>query len=361
MDASIAWVPPTRAAAVSVCAVAQRRLSPGVDCGSLLHGGAGAWHPKFVGALFLLFLRNRYPSFLLFLFSGEKEGGRRGPAWPVVRELGDAALPRRAERREWRRHRRPHRLHGWLRHQATALWRRRPPHRPAWERLGRIIPMAEGSAVSRAPFECVCGFTAGTSFAWEKHLALRNTPYSSVKHSRVIRSGGGDQAARRGPAASDFDEPLSSPHAEEAWSSNAVNSSMQSRPTPKALFHDRPSTAAPDTSYRSPSSYARQPLSSPTSASRAATTGMRLQEAAKRGDMDRVARLAVEILRLAQKGDPDGVLDIISDRTFSPSASRDPEFGRKPPARDIKFAANINALHQTSSGFAIEQVRGCGV
>ena len=221
--------------------------------------------------------------------------------------------------------------------------------------------MAEGSAVSRAPFECVCGFTAGTSFAWEKHLALRNTPYSSVKHSRVIRSGGGDQAARRGPAASDFDEPLSSPHAEEAWSSNDVNSSMQSRPTPKALFHDRPSTAAPDTSYRSPSSYARQPLSSPTSASRAATTGMRLQEAAKRGDMDRVARLAVEILRLAQKGAPDGVLDIISDRTFSPSASRDPEFGRKPPARDIKFAANINALHQTSSGFAIEQVRGCGV
>lgn len=355
MDASIAWVPPTRAAAVSVCAVAQRRLSPGVDCGSLLHGGACAWHPKFVGALFLLFLRSRYlflsfPTPFFFCTAG-----------PVVRELGDAALPRRAERREWRRHRRPHRLHGWLRHQATALWRRRPPHRPAWERLGRIIPMAEGSAVSRAPFECVCGFTAGTSFAWEKHLALRNTPYSSVKHSRVIRSGGGDQAARRGPAASDFDEPLSSPHAEEAWSSNAVNSSMQSRPTPKALFHDRPSTAAPDTSYRSPSSYARQPLSSPTSASRAATTGMRLQEAAKRGDMDRVARLAVEILRLAQKGDPDGVLDIISDRTFSPSASRDPEFGRKPPARDIKFAANINALHQTSSGFAIEQVRGCGV
>ena len=27
----------------------------------------------------------------------------------------------------------------------------------------------------------------GTSFAWEKHLALRNTPYSTVRHSRVFR------------------------------------------------------------------------------------------------------------------------------------------------------------------------------
>ena len=353
MDASIAWVPPTRAAAVSVCADAQQALIvvPSSTAGPVL-GTRSSWARCFFCFCAAVTSSSPFPPLNPLLFP------QRGP---VVRELGDAALPRRAERREWRRHRRPHRLHGWLRHQVTALLRRRPPHRPAWERLGRIIPMAEGSAVSRAPFECVCGFTAGTSFAWEKHLALRNTPYSSVKHSRVIRSGGGDQAARRGPAASDFDEPLSSPHAEEAWSSNAVNSSMQSRPTPKALFHDRPSTAAPDTSYRSPSSYARQPLSSPTSASRAATTGMRLQEAAKRGDMDRVARLAVEILRLAQKGDPDGVLDIISDRTFSPSASRDPEFGRKPPARDIKFAANINALHQTSSGFAIEQVRGCGV
>ena len=81
MDASIAWVPPTRAAAVSVCAVAQRRLSPGVDCGSLLHGGAGAWHPKFVGALFLLFLRSRYLFLsypLLFLHSRARREGAGG-------------------------------------------------------------------------------------------------------------------------------------------------------------------------------------------------------------------------------------------------------------------------------------------
>jgi hypothetical protein len=65
------------------------------------------------------------------------------------------------------------------------------------------------STYARAPFECICGFTAGnisqksdpdefylilmiffasgTSFAWEKHLALRNTPYSTSKHSRIIR------------------------------------------------------------------------------------------------------------------------------------------------------------------------------
>ena len=71
MDASIAWVPPTRAAAVSVCAVAQR-LSPGVDCGSLLHGGACAWHPKFVGALFLLFLRGAVTS------SSSRKGKKKG-------------------------------------------------------------------------------------------------------------------------------------------------------------------------------------------------------------------------------------------------------------------------------------------
>jgi hypothetical protein len=49
----------------------------------------------------------------------------------------------------------------------------------------------EETIEDQAPFECVCGFTAGTSFAWEKHLALRNTPYSSVKHIRVIRAAGG--------------------------------------------------------------------------------------------------------------------------------------------------------------------------
>ena len=50
-------------------------------------------------------------------------------------------------------------------------------------------------AWGRVPFECVCGFTAGTSSAWEKHLALRNTPYSSVKHSRVIRAAGDSEEA----------------------------------------------------------------------------------------------------------------------------------------------------------------------
>jgi hypothetical protein len=40
------------------------------------------------------------------------------------------------------------------------------------------------------PYECLCGFTAGSSFAWAKHLALRETPYSSIRHSRVIRAGG---------------------------------------------------------------------------------------------------------------------------------------------------------------------------
>jgi len=39
--------------------------------------------------------------------------------------------------------------------------------------ITRTTKDMSGEVVARAPFECVCGFTAGTSFAWEKHLALR--------------------------------------------------------------------------------------------------------------------------------------------------------------------------------------------
>jgi hypothetical protein len=69
--------------------------------------------------------------------------------------------------------------------------------------------------------------------------------------------------------------------------------------------------------------------------------------------MDRVARLAVEILRLAQQGDPEGVLEVISDRG---SAQSRPPLARA-PAQEIKFAASITAVHQRPSGIAIEQVR----
>lgn len=221
-----------------------------------------------------------------------------------------------------------------------------------------LVAMAEGTGAARAPFECVCGFTAGTSFAWEKHLALRNTPYSSVKHSRVIRAGGDVSHANK---SYETETPLRLSRVENERYDSADYENSGSNvpyPTPKALFRDRgPSAyAASPTSASKPiqSSYARP--ASPSS-SRSVINGIRLQEAAKRGDMDRVARLAVEILRLAQQGDPDGVLDVISDRSSSPTPSRDAGLpARKSPAREIKFSANITAVHQAPSGIAIEQV-----
>ncbi len=217
--------------------------------------------------------------------------------------------------------------------------------------------MSEGTGVARAPFECVCGFTAGTSFAWEKHLALRNTPYSSVKHSRVIRAAGEPSQPHKLPYG-EYDSPLGLSrlsHEREADHETSA-SSMPPYPTPKALFRDRPSYAALDSTpvKPAPSAYARSP--SPTSQaqnSRSVINGIRLEEAAKRGDMDRVARLAVEILRLAQQGDPEGVLEVISERGSTPS--RQPP--AHAPAQEIKFAANITAVHQRPSGLAIEQVR----
>ena len=220
--------------------------------------------------------------------------------------------------------------------------------------------MSEGTGAARAPFECVCGFTAGTSFAWEKHLALRNTPYSSVKHSRVIRAGGDASPMNKSYESETLGlSRLDSERHERHDAADYENSAPSvPYPTPKALFRDRPSTYGSPQSFSStkplPSTYARP--SSPTG-SRGVINGIRLQEAAKRGDMDRVARLAVEILRLAQQGDPDGVLDVISDRSLSPTPTRDiSPPARKPQMREIKFSANITAVHQAPSGIAIEQV-----
>jgi hypothetical protein len=226
--------------------------------------------------------------------------------------------------------------------------------------------MSETGGSPRAPFECVCGFTAGTSFAWEKHLALRNTPYSSVKHSRVIRSVG-DSVGRHKPS---YDEtPRGS-----AWRSDHRDADVESSvydgskssipyPTPKALFRDRSSYPSPDAKpLPLPTSYDRSPSpTSPLSASRSVVNGMRLQEAAKRGDMDRVARLAVEILRLAQQGDPEGVLDVISDNSSSPASSRDfaqTQQQQQQQQQEVKFSANITVVHQNPGGISVEQVGG---
>ena len=230
-----------------------------------------------------------------------------------------------------------------------------PPAATLWlgasERGLATAGMAEGgTGPARAPFECVCGFTAGTSFAWEKHLALRNTPYSSVKHSRVIRAAGEPSPPHKSPF--EYDSPqlgLSRLGTERDADPETSGSSLPPYPTPKALFRDRPPLDSTPSKPLTTSTYMRSP--SPTS-SRSVINGLRLEEAAKRGDMDRVARLAVEILRLAQQGDPEGVLDVISDRG---SASSRPPLARA-PAQEIKFAASITAVHQRPSGIAIEQV-----
>ena len=214
--------------------------------------------------------------------------------------------------------------------------------------------MAEGGGgTSRTPYECVCGFTAGTSFVWEKHLALRNTPYSSVRHSRVIRAGGDQSPHHKSSYESETPLGLSRLNNERDDAENMGPTATY--PTPKALFRERPATAGYSTSdsLSKASPFGRSP--SPTS--RNALNGIRLQDAASRGDMERVARLAVEILRLAQQGDSEGVLDVISDRSLSKSPVPELPIARKTMAPDFKFAANITAVHQSPAGFSIEQVR----
>jgi len=99
--------------------------------------------------------------------------------------------------------------------------------------------MADGTGASQAPFEYVCSFTAGTSFAWEKHLALRNTPYSSVKHSRVIRAGG-DSSPHKSPTY-EHDTPLGLSRITNDRDADLENTGLSMPyPTPKALFRDRP-------------------------------------------------------------------------------------------------------------------------
>ena len=104
-----------------------------------------------------------------------------------------------------------------------------------------------------------------------------------------------------------------------------------------------------------------QSPTSPTS-SRSVINELRLEEAAKRGDMDRVARLAVEILRLAQQGDREGVLEVISDR----GSPRLPSMAEKAAARaergddkgekvDDRFKRSVHRL--TPSGFDLQ----CGM
>lgn len=80
----------------------------------------------------------------------------------------------------------------------------------------------------------------------------------------------------------------------------------------------------------------------------------------------RVARLAVEVLRLAQQGDAQSVLDIVAPSPYTPNGSygvdrvgRD--FGKmaikdQKVLRDIKFSTYITAVHQARDGISIEQV-----
>eukprot|EP00286_Rhodomonas_abbreviata_P020856 CAMPEP_0181296532 /NCGR_PEP_ID=MMETSP1101-20121128/4756_1 /TAXON_ID=46948 /ORGANISM="Rhodomonas abbreviata, Strain Caron Lab Isolate" /LENGTH=499 /DNA_ID=CAMNT_0023401407 /DNA_START=271 /DNA_END=1767 /DNA_ORIENTATION=- len=203
----------------------------------------------------------------------------------------------------------------------------------------------------RAPFECVCGFTAGTSFAWEKHLALRNTPYSSVKHCRVTKNVDSPLVATH------THDNLHSTHGLDSAERDDRNGRAQTYPTPKALFRDRNSlgSSLPDTA----SSPYRSPMGS-----QVALNGLRLEEAAKKGDMDRVARLAVEILRLAQDGDSQGVLDVIAKRDgkeASIAAERERERAqaasdRRSALRDVHFSYHITAVHRSPQGISIEQV-----
>lgn len=80
----------------------------------------------------------------------------------------------------------------------------------------------------------------------------------------------------------------------------------------------------------------------------------------------RVARLAVEVLRLAQQGDSQAVLDMVAPMHGSPTGRGDyglDRMGRdmgklsvKEQPKDIRFSSHISAVHQGRDGISIEQV-----
>mmetsp|Transcript_53897 Transcript_53897/g.131759 ORF Transcript_53897/g.131759 Transcript_53897/m.131759 type:complete len:651 (+) Transcript_53897:121-2073(+) len=212
--------------------------------------------------------------------------------------------------------------------------------------------MAEG----RAPYECVCGFTAGTSFAWEKHLALRNTPYSTVRHSLANGSARGTPVDLHGR---DFSG--------SEMSSSSARSSADTAvpyPTPKALFREGSQGKSPEPmmQYRQPATPQYTTPQAPMTSS--LTQGLRLEEAARRGDMDRVARLAVEVLRLAQQGDSQAVLDMVAPMHQAQAGGHGgvDRLGNMmgkmsvKESKDYKFSSHISAVHQERNGISIEQV-----
>jgi hypothetical protein len=107
------------------------------------------------------------------------------------------------------------------------------------------------------------------------------------------------------------------------------------------------------------SPHTRSPSPTSPTSSRSVITGFRVKEAAKRGDMDRVARLAVAIPRLARQGDPDGVLEVMSDRGSSrllsmadKAAARAESGAEKGEKLDDKFKRSGRQL--TPTGFDLQ-------
>jgi hypothetical protein len=103
-----------------------------------------------------------------------------------------------------------------------------------------------------------------------------------------------------------------------------------------ALFHD-------STNDAKLAGLARSPFQSPASVS---AGGLSLEDAVRLGDFERVARLAVELLRVARQGDTEAVLDIISARQSKPSIA----------FQDVKFSSHISVIHELPTGIAVEQV-----
>jgi hypothetical protein len=199
---------------------------------------------------------------------------------------------------------------------------------------------------------------------------LRNTPYSTVRHSRVFR--GSDSIERRGD---DFrsDRRLDE---SDGYSDRSIGSSLSLKgtptklseklfsadaeiwPTPKgnqdcdhgdwataltlicpsALFHDSPneSKLSPATRSLFPSSNIK-------------SSGLSLEEAAKCGDFERCAHLAVELLRVARQGDADAVLEIVSSKKSAGGSSRS--------GYDVKFSPHISVIHEFQHGIKVEQVK----
>ena len=163
-----------------------------------------------------------------------------------------------------------------------------------------------GSHSSRSFLLSLMSSTRASSLHDREHLDDRHAP--PWEHDRARWASAGDAGVTMHQLR---EESIPDPPA--AWTSFAamvtkIKAEVDTLHASAAVYDGGPGDC-----FLRTSPHTRSPSPTSPTSSRSVINGFRLKEAARRGDMDRVASLAVAIPRLARQGGPEGVLDGIPD------------------------------------------------